>query len=823
MAQVGLPGSGVSVSLSFDDYDGSGIAPSPNPGQLDSDAWAFSGFSDGDSDFGDTFTTGDFAKGPTTGGVTSGGLYAFNEPGSLPSSPALWIQPTGSDFTPGAITLRLQNNTGGNISTLQVAYTIWVLNDNDRANSLNFSYSTDGNTFIELSDLDYTSPGSADGSLVQTDRSTELTGLAWAPGAFFFLRWTSDDVSGGGSRDELGLDDIELTPTTGTAQTQVAFGIPDQTVNEADVLVPAPVTLNQSDTCVVRVFDTGAGSATPGMDYTPLDVDTLFFSPGGMTTQNIEIEILDDMEPESAETVVLSLDSVFGCSIGSIDTFTLTIVSQELPVYPIPVVTSVDADGFPDSLGVSCELRGIVHGINLRPGNGLQFSLINSDNRGIGVFSADEDFGYTVTEGDSLHLFGTIGFFNGLTQINPDSLQQISSGNPLAVPRVVMALDESTESSLVTLEDVSLVDPGQWQSGGSFNVEVTNGTDIFVLRIAGATDISGLQPPEGTFDLIGIGGQFDNAAPYFQGYQILPRYMQDIDPYNEDVPTYVLRELSAVKAVDADGVALLLDSLVEVRGIVYGLNLRGSSGLQFTIKDRQGNGAGAISFAEDFGYTVTEGDSLRILGRVDQFNGLTQIQIDSLFLESSGNPLLAPQTVTALNEDTESRLVRLEGLSLVDPGQWQSSGSFNVDATNGQTTFEIRIDEDTDIAGMPAPSGVFNLVGIGGQFDGQLPFTEGYQIIPRYAMDIDELSSVVNPAWAGAVKLFPNPAGGRLNIHLDLAFEELVVCNSLGQAVWMENEVEGLYQLDLSQWPAGLYTLTLSRRGQIWSTRFLKK
>jgi len=822
MAQVGLPGSGISVSLSFDDYDGSGIAPSPAPGQLDSDAWSFSGFSDGDSDFGDTFTTGDFAKGPTTGGVTSGGLYAFNESGSLPSSPALWIQPTGSDFTPGAITLRLQNNTGGNISTLEVAYTIGVLNDNDRANSLDFSYSTDGITFIELSDLDYTSPGTATGSFGQTDQSTQLTGLAWAPGAFFFLRWTSDDVSGGGSRDELGLDDIELTPTTGAAPTQVAFGIPDQTVNEADVLVPAPVTLNQSDTCVVRVFDTGAGSATPGVDYTPLDVDTLFFSPGGMTTQNIEIEVLDDMEPESAETVVLSLDSVFGCNIGPIDTFTLTIVSQELPVYPIPVVTSVDADGFPDSLGVSCELRGIVHGINLRPGNGLQFSLINSDNRGIGVFSADEDFGYTVTEGDSLHLFGTIGFFNGLTQLNPDSLQQISSGNPLAAPRVVTALDESTESSLVTLEDVSLVDPGQWQSGGSFNVEVTNGSDTFDLRIAGATDISGMASPEGTFDVTGLGGQFDNSAPYLEGYQLLPRYVQDIDPYNANVPVYTLRDLAEVEAVDADGVARLLDSLVEIRGIVYGVNLRGGSGLQFTLKNSQGSGVGAISFAEDFGYTVAEGDSLRILGRVDQFNGLTQIQIDSLFLESSGNPLLAPQTVTALNEDTESRLVRLQGLSLVDPGQWQSSGSFNVDATNGQTTFEIRIDSDTDISGMPAPSGVFNLVGIGSQFDGDLPFTGGYQLLPRYAMDIEEVSSVINPAFAGEVHVFPNPVGRQLSIQLESAFDELIIRNAVGKPVWMQRRAEGMLQVNASDWPAGLYSLTLHRGGQLWSTLLLR-
>ena len=44
-----------------------------------------------------------------------------------------------------------------------------------------------------------------------TRSSTTLTNLAIADGASYYLKWKSDDLSGSGSRDELGLDDIHVT------------------------------------------------------------------------------------------------------------------------------------------------------------------------------------------------------------------------------------------------------------------------------------------------------------------------------------------------------------------------------------------------------------------------------------------------------------------------------------------------------------------------------------------------------------------------------------------------------------------------------------
>ncbi len=191
-------------------FTGAGFAPSPSAGQLDSDAWRVTGLSDGDGTWGGTHTSGDFARGQSNGNETTGGVYAFQ---TSTGDYCLGIQPTGNDFTPGDFTLRIQNNTGQVITQLQISYEIKVRNDQDRSNSFNFSYSTDDATYTPVPALDYASPGQADPSpsWVTESRSTTLTGLNVPNGSFLYLKWTGDDVSGTGSRDEFGLDDVVIS------------------------------------------------------------------------------------------------------------------------------------------------------------------------------------------------------------------------------------------------------------------------------------------------------------------------------------------------------------------------------------------------------------------------------------------------------------------------------------------------------------------------------------------------------------------------------------------------------------------------------------
>ncbi|HMO40196.1 MAG TPA: DUF5689 domain-containing protein [Saprospiraceae bacterium] len=497
--------------------------------------------------------------------------------------------------------------------------------------------------------------------------------------------------------------------------------------------------------------------------------------------------------------------------------------AQDYPVYTIGQVRGVNAEGVADSLDVPCRLQGIVYGVNLRA-TGLQFTIIDEVGDGIGVFSGVNTFGYTVQEGDEVIVEGTIDQFNGLTQIIPDTLWRNSENNVLLEPTTVTVLNEDTESRLVRLENLQLVNPTQWTNAGTgFNVTLTNGTDNFTMRIVATTNIFGREVPTGTFSLTGIGGQFDTSSPFTAGYQIFPRYIEDIDPYVPDVPQFPRYAIGAVNTVNAEGRPDSTGVMCELVGIVYAPNFR-AGGLQFTIIDEAGDGIGVFNNNNSLGYTVTDGDAIAVQGEISFFNGLTQITASAIEVLSMGNAQVEPRDVTDLDESTESQLVRLRNVSLVDATQWTNSGAaFNVTATDGTRDFTLRISNQTNIFGTPAPAGVFNVVGLGSQFDNSAPFNDGYQLFPRSLADFETVSAVLDPALAQGVKLYPNPVANWLTIESPQGFERIRISNAQGQYVLEWQNMGTLEQLNLTALAPGVYTLTVLREGRLWSLPLVRQ
>ncbi len=228
-AQVSLNDSNTSILIDFQSstsgvsqgaFSGSGLNPSPGNGQLDGDAWAITGFSEGSHAFGQSHTSGDFARGQSNGGASTGGLYSFNI-GS--NNFGIGIQPTGSDWTPGTITLKIDNNGSSTINDLNISYKVYVRNDQDRSSSFNFSHSSNNSSYSNESALALSSPSTRDGSpsWVANNKSIDLLNLALAPGASYYLRWSGSDVAGSGSRDEFVLDDISIQAVGGSGNTCV--------------------------------------------------------------------------------------------------------------------------------------------------------------------------------------------------------------------------------------------------------------------------------------------------------------------------------------------------------------------------------------------------------------------------------------------------------------------------------------------------------------------------------------------------------------------------------------------------------------------------
>lgn len=497
--------------------------------------------------------------------------------------------------------------------------------------------------------------------------------------------------------------------------------------------------------------------------------------------------------------------------------FLSVFVSSEIMVAQTPVSILEARENNPDGSaaleGQIVQVSGIAVGPNFRPA-GLTFVLHDStDNVGITIFALDDPLGYTVTDGDELTVTGEISPFNGLNEIIPTEITINSQGNPIPTPTVVTNLDESTESNLVRIENVMLVDPTQWELNGSFNVDLTDGVNTYQMRIDSDIDISGMEAPVGTFNVTGIGGQFDNEAPFDSGYQLFPRGASDINPYNTEEITYDQLSIAEARQIDADGNLVKDGDRAELNGIVHGINLR-PSGLQFFVIDATNTGIAVFSFSDNFGYSVAEGDEVTILGELSQFNGLAQIEPDTVFLESTGNDLVSALPVTSLGEFTESSLVTINAINYVDMTEWVGDGSsFNVDfETVDGDTLRVRIDDDTELSNMPPAGLPAFITGIGSQFDSSEPYDGGYQILPRYLIDIQTYLST-NNLYEGDIKIYPNPSPDFVNIEADDNIERIQLISLDGSVV---KSITNQSKVNLSDLAIGQYILLVEFEDTFW-------
>lgn len=439
-AQLSIDSDSTNYTVDFDNslsgvnngvFDGSGLTSSPASGNLDGDAWEIDGFSDGTHNFGDTNTSGDFSRGTSTGGVSSGGLYAFEV---ATSNYALGFQGTSGDFTPGTMVLKVLNNTGAPITSIDVSYKIWVYNDQGRGSTLNFSHSTDNSTFTDVGALNHTTTLVADGSpsWVSIDKTTTIGSLNIAPGLSYYIKWSSSDAGGSGSRDEIAIDDIIVNATTGAATPTIGFDSATSTVEETDsdvVTAGIPISLiNYGGNITITPTVNGSSTAEPA-DYT-IDLSPIEFDAN--ETLNIPLTIKDDADMDN-ETIVIDFTVTSGTATLGISQHTVTITDDDLPNIIINELLA-------DPTGIDANGDGTVSTTN------DEFvELVNLDG------SSYDLTGYTISDATSTrYTFGTVTIPAG------GSVVIFGGGTPTGIPGISdtaggLSLNNSSET--VTLKN----------------------------------------------------------------------------------------------------------------------------------------------------------------------------------------------------------------------------------------------------------------------------------------------------------------------------------------------------------------------------------
>jgi phosphatidylserine/phosphatidylglycerophosphate/cardiolipin synthase-like enzyme len=198
--------------------------------------------------------------------------------------------------------------------------------------------------------------------------------------------------------------------------------------------------------------------------------------------------------------------------------------------------------------------------------------------------------------------------------------------------------------------------------------------------------------------------------------------------------------INELQVNDASGVPLLFDQVVTIAGEVTVSNQFGAAA---NIQDFTG---GVTVYDWNFATTVNVGDYVTISGRVTQYNGLTELADVTIIEHAPQSVNIEPQPVTCQEiqsegiggiENFEGELIRLNNVN-VNTDNWNvTSSGANFTLTDGTGSCEIRIDKDTDIANTVAPgNSQFDVIGILSQYDQETPYTDGYQLMPRFNEDI---------------------------------------------------------------------------------------
>ena len=244
---------------------------------------------------------------------------------------------------------------------------------------------------------------------------------------------------------------------------------------------------------------------------------------------------------------------------------------------------------------------------------------------------------------------------------------------------------------------------------------------------------------------------------------------------------------------DVNGVATAKTLTVSVDGVVTASFPTGSAS-RFIV---QGDGGGIYVYGTST-YCGQLGDSVHVVGKVIQSNGLTELSTPLTITKSSGgNPQPEPVLLTAaqLNqsfqpnycEPNESRLVKVEKVTIVSAsGAALPPGSvFAVNTNYGLLAEDMTLDTMrivqvspnmcstiNPLVGTTIPAGFVNVVGALVQSDASSPYTTGYQLQPRLTADITRWGAAgVDP---GLPLVFavgpaqPNPASRAVSFGMDL-------------------------------------------------------
>ncbi|MDW7988349.1 MAG: DUF5689 domain-containing protein, partial [candidate division WOR-3 bacterium] len=413
---------------------------------------------------------------------------------------------------------------------------------------------------------------------------------------------------------------------------------------------------------------------------------------------------------------------------------TLLLSLNYLNARPIRDIRRNNSSGVPLLLDSVVTISGIVSVANQFGSYGPAYVFDNTG--GVAIYGPGVA---QLAIGDSVTVTGTVVLFYGLTELTNLTITKHASGRPVSpqvmtIPEVVridtLAGYVENEGTLIKLRNVRFVSPGGTFSGNTnYTIRDTFGNTLQIRIDNDVSSIIGQPIPSGYFDLIGIIAQYDNVSPYFDGYQVMPRFLSDLQ-----LPVQTIPIAQAIVDADSNGIPDLRGSNVNITGIVtVPTGVFSKTQTDIYVQD---NTAGVNVFSFNY-QPVKLGDSVIVSGTVYFYRGKTEIYNASITVIDSNRPLPEPVSLTCREmnrEPYEGSLVALKGVFTT---AFLLAGDQNYLLVDSTGTITLRIDADTDIPGLLVIQDTFTVIGIKSQYttDTNPPVNKGYQFLPRFRRD----------------------------------------------------------------------------------------
>ncbi|TNE54126.1 MAG: T9SS type A sorting domain-containing protein [Bacteroidetes bacterium] len=258
---------------------------------------------------------------------------------------------------------------------------------------------------------------------------------------------------------------------------------------------------------------------------------------------------------------------------------------------------------------------------------------------------------------------------------------------------------------------------------------------------------------------------------------------------------------------DASGDSPMIDKRVRTGGIVSAWKSDG-----YYIQDNSGAYNGV--FVYDTINKPSTGDSLTMVAKVKEYNGLTELtEVDEYMEVSTGNTIhdiVTLPTGSVSTEAYESVMVRVENAQVTG---LLSSNRFNSDDGSG----DVMVDDFMYQYTVPSVGLYYEY--IQGVVD--YSFSE-FKILPRKASDMGNTSVGVEEGTFDGLSVYPNAVEAVLNVE-GAEGAQLSVMGMNGVQVYSVSNAEANQSVDMSGMAQGVYVLRIQKDHSVTNIRVIKK